>query len=556
MKYQKKWDIHEQVRELRVVLALQEQGFRAFKHGPEKTIIQNRESIHHLKTLLREDFYLLHDAQKYDKKTIDQAFKGQKKRRLSFGRSTVEQAKDSLEKYVFDSKNVLNKLLYEVKKRQRALVELNSLLETLKLMQLAEKPDSAEQQQIRQLENSIEKVETKLAAANAIHRTYLKILDYLKEEVLYFPGSLGVMADTVNSYSHELATMTSMADEASIARDAITSELSEMEKRYIEDRKTRENTMNWQRRMLKDLVDKQHLRREGPKKVMNVELESLLGRENPVQALAKAEAEKSMTKSQQKLFTDIDNLKNAVHCSKIEDIAGRLADLEETTERLQKHVDDTNQKQEQLLAQLHSLELQQVERKFHDGRGSESFDALDVELRNNLKLEEERLLQMKQNLFHNQELFLTIKNGIDNLYVKLYGISPPRKDSETPEGRQKTPKESYKKLDICQAKLLYLLETESGFLQEGWLKDERAEPFLQVRDMLETSTTHEPNNRRIKIEYAQDSAEDTFEFEGGHQEYAPSREDIKKESQSIIEMKKKVGKSPKKKEQKQSHKQR
>ncbi|KAJ1145640.1 hypothetical protein NDU88_011926 [Pleurodeles waltl] len=193
------------------------------------------------------------------------------------------QAKEALEKYVFDSRNVLNKLIYEVKKRQRVLVELNSYLETLKLMQLAEKPDSAEQQRIRQLENSIEKVETKLAAAKAIHRTYLKILDYLKEEVLCFPLSLGVIANTVASYSHELATMTQMAGEASVARDAITSELSELEKRFIEERKTRENAMNWQRRMLKELVDKPHLRRDGPKKVTNEELESLLGRETPVQ---------------------------------------------------------------------------------------------------------------------------------------------------------------------------------------------------------------------------------------------------------------------------------
>ncbi|KAJ1145642.1 hypothetical protein NDU88_011928 [Pleurodeles waltl] len=89
------------------------------------------------------------------------------------------------------------------------------------------------------------------------------------------------------------------------------------------------------------------------------------------QAMAKAEAEKNMTKSQQELITDIENLKNAVHCSKIEDIAGRFAELEETSQRLQKHLDETNQKREQLLAQLHGLELQQVEMKFHHGQGFE-----------------------------------------------------------------------------------------------------------------------------------------------------------------------------------------
>ncbi|XP_069468255.1 coiled-coil domain-containing protein 183 [Ambystoma mexicanum] len=553
MRYRKKWDIHEQIRELRVILGLQEQGHKAYRHLTEKTIYQNKDSIHHLKGILRDDIHLLSEAKKHDATTIKEAFKGRKKRRLAFSRANVAEAREALKKYVFDSINMLNKLIYEVKRRRKLLERLTSELETLKLM--PEKPDSGDQQRIRRLENSIEKVDIKLAAAKAIHSTYLNILEYLKDEVMCFPLSLGVMESTLASYSRELTSMTQMADEANETRDEITTELTEMEQRFIQERKTRDNTMNWQRRMLKEILDKPHQKRDVPKKPLNVEFQSLLGRETPVQAAAKTEAEKAMIKNQQKLMSDIDNLKNAVHCSEIEDIAGRFAEMEDTSERLQKHLEETNELQETLLTRLHGLELQQVKMKFHQVHGIESFDTLDTDLKSNLKLEEEKLEEIKRKLFQNQELRLTVQNGIDNLYIKLFGITPVKKDAPpvTPkeldgtEPARKTPKESYKKLDVCQEKLVYLMEIGASSLEEEWLTDEHAEPFMQVRELLEASTTHEPRNTKIDLDTDDGDDIDAFEFEAVEQEYAPSREDIKRESQRIIDTKKKVSKPQKKK---------
>lgn len=43
----------------------------------------------------------------------------------------------------------------------------------------------------------------------------------------------------------------------------------------------------------------------------------------------------------------------------------------------------------------------------------------------NLQLEETRLEQMRAQMLRNQELLVEFENGIDNLFVRLHGITVP-----------------------------------------------------------------------------------------------------------------------------------
>lgn len=50
---------------------------------------------------------------------------------------------------------------------------------------------------------------------------------------------------------------------------------------------------------------------------------------------------------------------------------------------------------------------------------------LETELRTSLQQEEARLEQARAQSLRNQELLLLFENGIDNLFIRLYGIDVP-----------------------------------------------------------------------------------------------------------------------------------
>ncbi|XP_075435208.1 coiled-coil domain-containing protein 183 isoform X2 [Ascaphus truei] len=429
MKLQKRWDINVQIKELRAILLLQEQGRTFFSQTAQETIGQNRENIKKLRINAKHARTALDIAKQYDAATIAQACRGQKKKKLALTNSKMTDARDQLQKYLFDAVNAYNKVKYEVRKREKCLEDMESDLDTLKRINLPDMEKHKEQQMIRQLENKIDKMVIKLSSAGNINQTYLKILQNLEDELVHFPVHLNVMENTVLAYGKELESLTQMADEAIISREAIKMSLNSLEERVWKKRKSRESNLNRNKKMLIDLIDKQPPQKESAKKDLNMEFPSIVESETPSTGFKSVDG-KSHSK-QQRQIADIDQLKSVVEC-------GELS----------------------------------------------SADAA-------------------------------------------------------------MPTDHYDKLNVCEDKLRCLMESGSNMLKTPWIDDDHSESFLKVRELLETTTVLDNHNQRIEFEFA--ASKEPFEFEGLEREDALTRDEIKKLGKKLIEMKKKVGKPPKKK---------
>uniref|UniRef100_A0A8C3I2J4 Uncharacterized protein n=1 Tax=Chrysemys picta bellii TaxID=8478 RepID=A0A8C3I2J4_CHRPI len=157
---------------------------------------------------------------------------------MHLARSTVEAAREKLQNSIFDRMNVHNVLLYEVTRRGGMLEELEAT------------QDPSLLQVIRQLENNIEKMLMKIRTGEKIYYLYLKMVDFLKDELAQLPLQLDVLQHMVEVYQVELKGMRLMAVDATEATEAAKTDMTNMETEFIAERRFRENSLNFQKKQI------------------------------------------------------------------------------------------------------------------------------------------------------------------------------------------------------------------------------------------------------------------------------------------------------------------
>ncbi|TFK00782.1 Coiled-coil domain-containing protein 183 [Platysternon megacephalum] len=529
MKVQRKRDIKQQIRELRAIISLQEQGKKLFAHSTEEKLTQNKGLLSFLRGNVHDKMCTLGVAQKYDQVTISQACWEQKHLKMHLARSTVEAAREKLQNYIFDRMNVHNVLLYEVKRRGGMLEGLQGKLRHLADMEGADRKGQIQLQVIRQLENNIEKMLMKIRTGEKIYYLYLKMVDFLKDELAQLPLQLDVLQHMVEVYQVELKGMRLMAVDATEATEAAKMDMTNMETEFIAERRFRENSLNFQKKQIdrirvKDASERH--RRVQARRELNVDFPVLMSRESLKGA--KLEASKAQIEHQAQVMSEVDKIKCAVQCSHLWDIAGRFLAQQKTGENLQQQIVECEQKREELEAKLKELELERAELKFH--QTPSSVRKLAEELKKNSEAEEVRLHQVHTQMLKNQELLLSFENGVDNLLIRLCGITVPghgdiRVDTS----------DTYDKLQFCETKLLHLTKVMTNLPSYNFSREENNETYVKVRNFLEESTRNERQNLKISFEDEEDAVRDAFDFADIDHSYVPNRDEIKKQGVRLIE---------------------
>uniref|UniRef100_A0A452GHU6 Coiled-coil domain containing 183 n=1 Tax=Gopherus agassizii TaxID=38772 RepID=A0A452GHU6_9SAUR len=391
-------------------------------------------------------------------------------------------AREKLQNSIFNRMNVHNVLLYELKRR-------GGMVEGLQRNPVTHEPSLL--QVIRQLENNIEKMLMKIRTGEKIYYLYLKMVDFLKDELAQLPLQLNVLQHMVEVYQVELKGMRLMAVDATEATEAAKMDMTNMETEFIAERRFRENSLNFQKKQIDRIrvkdASERHRRVVSP-------------RELRVQKGAKLEASKAQIEHQAQVTSEVDKIKCAVQCSHLWDIAGRFLAQQKTGENLQQQTVECEQKREELEAKLKELELERAELKFHQTPSSIRYK--------NLEAEEVRLHQVHTQMLKNQELLLSFENGIDNLLIRLCGITVPG--------------------HVCALNPLppaLPVTVQLFFLQT----------FVKVRNFLEESTKNERQNLKISFEDEEDAVRDAFDFADIDHSYVPSRDEIKKQGVRLIE---------------------
>ncbi|KAM7144502.1 coiled-coil domain-containing protein 183 [Macrochelys suwanniensis] len=531
MKFQRKKDIKQQIRELRTIISLQEQGKKLFAHSTEEKLTQNKGLLNFLRGNVHNEMCTLGVAQKYDQATISHACSQQKRLKMRLARSTVEAAREKLQNSIFDRMNVHNVLLYEVKRRGGMLEGLQRKLQHLADMEGADRQGLIQMQVIRQLENNIEKMLMKIRTGEKIYYLYLKMVDFLKDELAQLPLQLNVLQHMVEVYHVELKGMRLMAVDATEATEAAKVDMTNMETEFIAERKFRENSLNFQKKQIdrirvKDASERH--RRTQARRELNVDFPVLMSRDSLKGA--KLEASKAQIEYQAQVTSEVDKIKYAVQCSHLWDIAGRFLAQQKTGENLQQQIVECEQKRGELKAELKELELERAELKFHQTPSSISSRKLEEELKKNLEEEEVRLHQVHTQMLKNQELLLSFENGVDNLLIRLCGITVP----DQGDSRVDT-SDTYEKLQFCETKLLHLTKVTTNLPSYNFSREENNETYVKVRNFLEESTRNERQNLKISFEDEEDAVRDAFDFADIDHSYVPNRDEIKKQGARLIE---------------------
>ncbi|XP_016067276.1 PREDICTED: coiled-coil domain-containing protein 183 [Miniopterus natalensis] len=366
---------------------------------------------------------------------------------------------------------------------------------------------------IRQLENNIEKTMIKITTSQNIHLLYMGLLDYLKKELAGYPTELDKLQNLVVDYCSELQDMTVMSQDAMMITDEVKMNMRQKEATFIEERRARENRLNQQ----KKLIDKIHTKETSEKYRRgrrDLDFPSNLVRTESIK-VRRRDTSKADIEYQANMTALVEKVKTAVRCSHLWDIAGQFEAQKNTENNLQLQMKDCEERRTQIGALMKKLEMEEALLKFHLSPGSDSFESVQKKMKDTLKEEEERLQLAYSNMTKSQKLLLTIQMGIDNLYLRLIGITLPTAQNEVafskgpgsldvqsklgPGGLDVLSKlglgslDVHSKLAYCESKLLYLADKVQAL-------SPTEEMNAKVRDTLESSTLKEKQNTRISFE--------------------------------------------------------
>ncbi|XP_040389055.1 coiled-coil domain-containing protein 183 isoform X2 [Cygnus olor] len=528
-------DISQQTQELRNIIILQEQGRKSFTQSSEEKLSQNRDLLPQLRGMVQEDIHALGIAQKHDQLIISKACRAEKNLDIVLAGKTVEGAREKLQSSIFKRVNACNALLYEVRQRGRTQDELQQRLQQLLDVKIDDKRLQEQVQVIRQLENSIEKMLLKVHTGQKVTLLYLAVRDVLKKELAYLPLHLDLLHGMAGVYHGELEDMEVMALDALKANDITKEELAKLETEFLAERELRHCSLAAQkvqidRLWLKDASEK-HLRAQA-RYDLAVDFPSLLPQDSLLGT--KLEATKSQIEHEARVTSEVEKAKAAVQCSCLWDITGRLLAQQKSTAELEQHIRACEEKKQVLKDMLRDLELKQAELKFR--QSPSAIRRLEAELRTSLQQEEARLEQAQAQSLRNQELLLLFENGIDNLFIRLYGIDVPEQDVSIEL------KGVDEKLQYCEQKLQHLVQRVVSLPVHSYSPDEDNETFVKVRNFLEKTTAREPQNLKISLEDIGSVVQDPFDFADKDHGLVLTREDIKKQGLHLIESKMKSGK--------------
>ncbi|XP_006900645.1 PREDICTED: uncharacterized coiled-coil domain-containing protein KIAA1984 homolog [Elephantulus edwardii] len=526
-------DVEGQMQELRTITKLQEQCRSLQIQAVKEKTLQNKAKMALLRSNIRRETQEWAVAQKYDQWAISKGCGTDIPMRLAHSRSSMEVVLEKLRKYIFDRVNVHNVLIHLVRQRGQKLESMQQELTSLQNQPEATEEEQRLQKTIRQLENNIEKTMTKITSSQNIHLLYMDLLDYLKKELARYPTQLDKMQSLVLQYCSELSDMTGMTHDAMMITDEVKNNLSQVEASFIKERRARENRLNQQKKLIdkihtKEMSDKYRRGRRDldfPSELMSLENLKVKRRESC----------KTDIEYQENVTTMVEHVKSAVRCSHLWDIAGRFLAQKNTEENLELQIEDCEGRRKQLESLMKRLELEQALLKFHHMPSSIGFVSIEKKVKDMLKEEEDRHQMALSNLTKSQKLLLTLQTGIDNLYVRLVSIPTPNQN----EAEVSSSLDVYGKLAYCEKKLMYLVDRVETLTTTE-------EDNKKVTDALESSMLKEKQNTKISFEDLEEDVIETFQFADMDHSYVPSRAEIKKQGQRLIEGRLKVTKKKKK----------
>ena len=234
--------VEEQLIELKSKYSLLEGDRRAYYETSQKAIKDNKERIYeyrHQNKEIRKALSHLSRLYGTDKDSPDQG-----------KRSNLEHMDERLSQL----RNKENLLRYQIAKKLEEMQNLANLFNKMKESEKTiftrnidpkhESSQMQQAQQLRSLENRLDKAKIKYHEARSISKTYYKLHNQLSKDVLLYNNHIDGLQELIYAQKQELHALTVMGSDAIAAKEKGKSELAATEQILNEQRKVQEKVLN------------------------------------------------------------------------------------------------------------------------------------------------------------------------------------------------------------------------------------------------------------------------------------------------------------------------
>ncbi|CAK8674702.1 outer dynein arm-docking complex subunit 3-like [Clavelina lepadiformis] len=534
--------IQEQISEITKKIQLLEGDRKAYYESSQWSIKKNRDIIGRMRQENKSLHKSLANVLAGDDRVIDQAFQGRHVERAALRNKTGKMAISVVDQKVCDNKKRLNALRATTDSYRKKVDELKTqhgqMIKDSSAAAEMDKGESEASQHLRQLENRLDKARLKCQEAEHISKVYEKIKGHLQEESLSFHNQLDQQEEEILTTRQELLNVQSMYTDAQVARDDAKEELGRHEDIVYRERKEREMALAELKAQAEE--KKAHAERVERRLQRAALQEQELGQDGSKPLLSEEEQERKITTYEDAFL----RIKEATGVSGTQEVVDRFKSQGDT----QKHLEDLkkdNQKHLQRLQEERAKLQQEYEEMKYSGEAKLSSGQRTLEdFELHLNEQESRRDDAAEKLERASHVLVSVKAGVEHLADKLQHLKVMK--SHVPTAHLSPSSEEYvlDLLSVSEEKLLKLLEDLDGRELLDILRQMEAEEFhATIENKLPSY------NVRIPLPASQkhDAYEDDDES-GDDDAAAPTRADLKRRSQQIIDSKMKKGRSrPRKK---------
>jgi len=503
---------------------------------------QNKDIIQKLRAKNKELRYELKKKKDGDEKVIDDAFKERDPVRHCAMRGISGMAAiNRVDQQLSETKKKLNALLHQRTMREKKLASLKTDYEQMvndaQLIENTDIGDSPEAQQLRILENRLDKMTLKMNEAKKIETTYLQILQHQKEERRSWPKQLDELEKSIKQQQAELQELRAMHNDAQIAKENARSELGKLEQSLFEAKKERDVKLE---KYKKQAEEKKEHAEKVEKRLQRTSIQQDDLAHDQKSQLSGEEQEKKISTYEEAMA----KIKDATGVSDIQEVVQRFLSQGDT----HKHLEQLKIDNEKMLARLkeekEKLQAEFEEMKYSGEAKMSSGQRMLEDFQAKLAEEEKRCEESKQRQERSSRILVDVKAGIEHLAGKLQYLKAPK--GHVPKA-QLTPGSDEYVLDLLgtiEQKLLKLMDELSGKDIQDVMKEMED---LDFRTNLEHKLPQFNTRVRLPVATEKSIVYDDDDDSGEDEDFL-SRNAIKRVSMQIIDSKTKKHKArPRKK---------
>ncbi|KAL7890996.1 hypothetical protein AOLI_G00004720 [Acnodon oligacanthus] len=525
--------IHDQIAELQRKIQQLEGEKSAYYESSQNTLKENRERI----LQLREENRRLRTrlAHARDEQIISEVFQNCSDK-AAFRNMSVKEALKVLDQQVCDKVKKLNAMKHTTQMKWRQLEELQAQYDSLRAERRSPQVkettttegDEAEvhpqKQNLRMLENRLEKVQLKSQAAEHIMRSYLKMKEQLQEESLTFQPQLDQMEAEILRKKQELREVQAMNNDAHLSKETAKAGLQCQEEQVYRERRDRELILNQYK---KQMEERRVQAERGERRAQRVAL-------HPDELSSEAQRSATGVGEEERVISSFEeafqHIREVTGVTNTQEMVDRFVSQQDTQKHLEKMKVENEVKLQQLKEERDTLLARFQEMKFSGETKQSSARRVLEDTEHHLQEEQQRRDAAKEKLDSLTHTLTIVSAAVEHLTDKLQHISLGEAEVNVQLDSAECVVEQ---LHQAEQKLQCLQEELQGKDLNTLLKEMEEEEFLaSIEGKLpqhNTRITLPETHRADLYEEEEDSGEDEGDV--------ITRASLKRQSQLIIDSK-------------------